>query len=253
MRYVWNMFHDYRERSGLVTRLAMPFLWHYIRNWDALSAMRVHSFAANSRTVARRLQTYYRREATVIYPPVNVDDFAPAPPQEIGDYWLMVGELVPYKRPDLAVETFNRSGKKLVVIGGGEMLSALRALAGPTVSILGPQPFHVLKDHYRSCQALVFPGEEDFGIVPVEAMASGRPVIAYKRGGATESIVDGLTGVFFEKQTVEDILDAVERCEALRIDPQAIVAHAKNFSVDRFESQMKAFVEERLAAHRASI
>jgi glycosyltransferase involved in cell wall biosynthesis len=253
MRYVWNMFHDYRERSGWVTRLAMPFLLHYIRNWDALSAMRVHSFAANSRTVARRLQTYYRREATVIYPPVNVDDFAPAPQQEIGDYWLMVGELVPYKRPELAVETFNRSGKKLVVIGGGEMLSALRALAGPNVSILGPQPFPVLKDHYRSCQALVFPGEEDFGIVPVEAMASGRPVIAYKRGGATESVVDGLTGVFFEKQTVEDILDAVERCEALRIDPQAIVAHAKNFSVDRFESQMKAFVEERLAAHRASI
>ena len=252
MRYVWNMFHDYRERSGFVTRLAMPLLSHYIRNWDVVSAARVHSFAANSRTVAQRLRAYYRRDSTVIYPPVAVDEFSPAAAGEIGDYWLMVGELAPYKRPELAVEAFNRSGEKLVVIGGGEMLARLRTLAKPNVTLLGPQPFDALKRHYAGCRALVFPGEEDFGIVPVEAMASGRPVIAFGRGGATESVVDGQTGVFFQRQTVGDILDAVERCEALRLDPKAIAARAKGFSADRFASQMKAFVDERLADFRAS-
>lgn len=251
MRYVWNMFHDYRERSGFATRLAMPLLSHYIRNWDVLSATRVHSFAANSRTVAQRLRTYYRRDATVIYPPVAVEDFAPTP-DEVGDFWLMVGELVPYKRPELAVEAFNRSGRKLVVIGGGEMLPRLRAMAKPNVSVLGAQPFDALKRNYARCRALIFPGEEDFGIVPVEAMASGRPVVAYGRGGATESVVDGVTGVFFDNQTVEDILDAVDRCEALRLDPQAIVAQAKSFSGDRFASRMKTFVDDCLAEFRAS-
>jgi glycosyltransferase involved in cell wall biosynthesis len=251
MRYIWNMFHDYRERSGFVTRLAMPLLSHYIRNWDVVSAARVHSFASNSRTVAQRLRTYYRRDSTVIYPPVAVEDFSPAPAEAISDAWLMVGELVRYKRPELAVEAFNRSGKKLVVIGGGEMLARIRALAKPNVSVLGPQPFDVLKRHYAQCRALVFPGEEDFGIVPVEAMASGRPVIAFGRGGATESVVDGVSGVFFERQTVEHILEAVERCESLRLDPQAIVAQANNFSADRFASQMKTFVDACLADFHA--
>jgi glycosyltransferase involved in cell wall biosynthesis len=250
MRYVWNMFHDYRESSGMLTRLLMPPLSHYIRNWDVVSTTRVHSFVANSRAVAQRLRTYYRRDAKVIYPPVAVEDFEPT--EAVGDFWLMAGELVPYKRPELAVEAFNRSGRKLVVIGGGEMLAKLRAIAKSNVSILGPQPFEALKRSYARCRALIFPGEEDFGIVPVEAMASGRPVIAYGRGGATESVVDGNTGVFFERQTVEDILAAIERCEALQLDPAASVARASEFNKERFASQMKAYVDEQLEAFRAS-
>lgn len=244
MRYVWNMFHDYRERTSFIKRLLMPPLSHYIRNWDAISANRVHEFVANSHTVAQRLQTYYRRESTVINPPVDTASFGPVPEAELGDYHLMVGEQVRYKRPELAVEAFNRSKRKLVVIGGGEMLPELRALAGPTVSILGPQPFAALQHHYARCRGLVFPGEEDFGIVPVEAMASGRPVIAYGRGGATETVVEGVTGTFFHEQAVEPLLEAVERCEAMDFDPDVAVAHASAFGKQRFKAEMGAFIAE---------
>lgn len=252
MRYVWNMFHDYRERSGLLTRWAMPAIAHYVRNWDVISASRVHHFVANSNNIARRLKTYYGREASVIYPPVAVSDFAPAAPGEIGDYWLMAGELVPYKRPDLAIEAFNRSGKRLVVIGGGPMLRQLRELAGPTVTLLGPQPFAKLAHHYARCRALVFPGEEDFGIVPVEAMASGRPVVAFRRGGAMETVIGGITGVLFENQTVGDLLDAIERCDGLNLEPAKIVAHAQSFGADRFAAQMRALLDRRLAEHNSA-
>ena len=163
----------------------------------------------------------------------------------------MVGELAPYKRPDLAIEAFNQTGKKLVVIGGGEMLARIRALAKSNVSVLGSQPFSVLKHHYARCRALIFPGEEDFGIVPVEAMASGRPVVAFRRGGATETVVDGVTGVFFDNQTVENLLSAIEQCDELALDPCIIVEHAKTFSAGRFSARMRAFVDEALAEHNA--
>ena len=243
MRYIWNMFHDYRERSGFLTRLMMPVLAHYVRNWDAISANRVDFYVANSKTVAGRLQRYYRRNSEVVHPPVAVGDFSPVQPQELGDYYLMVGELVAYKRPELAVELFNGTGKNLVVIGGGQMLPQLRALAQPNVKILGPQPFDVLKHHYARCKALIFPGEEDFGIVPVEAMASGRPVIAFKRGGATETVVDGYTGVFFNEQTCNSIQNAILEFEGMSFDTNYIVAHAKKFSEGIFETEMKNIIQ----------
>ena len=250
MRYIWNMYHDYRERTGLLNRILMPAVTHYLRLWDALTATRVHHFLANSHCVAERLQTYYGRRSVVIHPPVDVDAFEVVPPEERGDYYLMVGELVKYKRADLAVEAFNRTGRKLVVIGGGEMLSRLRELAGPSVTILGPQPFAQLRWHYARCLGLVFPGEEDFGIVPVEAMASGRPVVAFDRGGARESVVEGVTGTFFKEQTVEDVIAAVRRCDETAYDPQAIVRRARDFAADRFRAEMSSFVDECLAARR---
>ena len=251
MRYIWNMFHDYRDRSGPVTRLLMLPLSHYLRTWDAVSATRVHGFVANSRTVARRLETYYRRESTVIYPPVSVADFAPVSPSEVEDFYLMAGELVAYKRPDLAVEAFNRARRKLVVVGGGEMLAKIRAMAGPTVSVMCSLPFSELRSLYARARALVFPGEEDFGLVPVEAMASGRPVIAFNKGGATETVIEGRTGCFFDEQSVDSLLAAVKRGENIAFDCAAIVEHARTFGTDRFMTAMKGYIDESLARHRA--
>ena len=186
MRYLWNMFHDYRNQAGRVTKLIMPPLAHYLRLWDAASADRVDCFVANSETVAARIRRYYRREAEVIWPPVDTDAFTPVPESERGDYMLMVGELVAYKRPELAAEAFNRMRAKLVVIGGGEMLHRIRRLAAPTVTVPGPRP---RGSAWSRVAGVDLPGEEDFGIVPVEAMASGRPVIAYGSGGATETVL----------------------------------------------------------------
>jgi glycosyltransferase involved in cell wall biosynthesis len=247
MRYIWNMYHDYRRKMSWLARLLALPVAHYMRSWDVISAFRVHHFVANSSCVADRLLTYYNRPSTVIYPPVATELFRPVPPEELGDFYLMVGELVPYKRPDLAVAAFNRLGKKLIVIGGGESLESIQKLAGPTVTIKGRQNLAQLQWHYARCRALIFPGEEDFGIVPVETMASGRPVIAYRKGGATESIVEHVTGLFFETQTEDAIIDAVTRSEGMTWDVDAIVARAATFDRARFRTRFKAFVDERLA------
>jgi glycosyltransferase involved in cell wall biosynthesis len=256
MRYIWNMYHDYRQSAGLVARNMMPLLTHYLRMWDVTSAARVDSFVANSATVAGRIHRYYGAPSVVIHPPVDTDAFSLAAPSELGDYFLMVGELVSYKRPDLAVRAFNDMKLKLVVIGGGEMLDEIRRLAGPTVKVLGSQPFDVLKQHYSRCRALIFPGEEDFGMVPVEAMASGRPVVAYGRGGAIETVAKGLSGVFFEKQTVEDISAAVRSLGDIEIDPEKVAAHARRFGRDQFFQKMRAHIDDLLAqktsAHTSS-
>ncbi len=248
MRYIWNMYHNYREKWSWLTRIVALPVSHYLRTWDTISATRVHGFIANSACVADRLRTYYGRRSTVIYPPVATELFAPVPPERLGDFYLMVGELVPYKRADLAVEAFNRLGRKLVVIGGGETFTTLRAMAGPNITLIGRQNLAQLQWHYARCRALIFPGEDDFGIVPVEAMASGRPVIAYNRGGATESVVDGVTGLFFETQTVEAIMDAVLRSETMAWNTEAIVARAAQFDGAHFRSRFKAYIDARLAA-----
>lgn len=246
MRYIWNMYPEYRASAGLLARLSMPWLTHYLRGWDESSAARVDRFVANSANVARRIRKYYRRDSNVVHPPVSFESFAPVPPSEVGDYYLMVGELVAYKRPNLAVEAFNASGKPLIVIGGGEMHSELKRIARANVKVLGPQPFDTLRHHYASCRALIFPGEEDFGIVPLEAMASGRPIVAFRRGGALETVAEGKTGVFFNEQTIASLNAAVEHLDTLDLDPAAIRRHAHAFDVDRFKREMREIIDQTL-------
>jgi len=248
MRYLWDQYHVYRGGAGPVTRAVMPLMAHRLRQWDVTSAARVDRFAANSTHVAARIGKYWRREADVVHPPVAVADFAPAPADEIGDHYLWAGELAPYKRPDLAVEAFRRMGRKLVMIGGPDKTrAALQAKAGDGVTLLGKVDFATLRHHLARARALIFPGEEDFGIVPVEAMASGRPVVAYGRGGARDTVIDGETGLLFDEQSVEGLIGAVERFErelAGNVDPARLVAHAARFD----EAAFRRGILESLAA-----
>lgn len=243
MRYVWDMYHDYAERLGSITRFIIRPLIHYLRLWDYAAAARVDHFIANSEYVAARIRKHYRREATVIHPPVEADSFACSEQRE--DYYLMVGQLVAYKKTDIAVEAFSRMGKRLRVIGDGEELKALREQAGPSVEILGRQPFAEIQRHYAGCRALIFPGVEDFGIVPLEAMASGRPVIAFAKGGALETVVDGVTGLFFHEQSVDSLIAAIEKYEALEqnFDPAAIRAHAERFDKQHFKQRISQQIQ----------
>ncbi|PRY25160.1 glycosyltransferase involved in cell wall biosynthesis [Aliiruegeria haliotis] len=240
MRYLWDQYHTYRDGAGRLTRMLMPHMAHRLRQWDVTSAARVDGFVANSTHVAARINKYWRREAEIVYPPVAVEEFAPVASHELGDFYLWAGELAPYKRPDMAVEAFNRLGRKLVVIGGPvSSVNALQGKAKDNITFLGHVPFDVLRGHMARAKALIFPGEEDFGIVPVEVMASGRPVIAYGRGGALDTVIDGKTGLLFGEQSADALVAAVERFEAEgmdHVDPAGLSAHAARFSEPAFSS-----------------
>ena len=240
MRYLWDQYHVYRAESGLLRRTLMPYLSHGLRQWDVTSAQRVDRIVANSTHVAARVRKYWRRPSDVVHPPVAVEAFSAVRPSERGGFYLWAGELAPYKRPDLAVEAFTRMGKRLVVIGGPDKAAErLKARAGDCVTFLGRADDATFRDHLARCEALVFPGEEDFGIVPVEAMASGRPVIAYDRGGARDTVVDGRTGLLFRDQSVEGLIEAVERFEALGLADlpvDALQRHARRFNEAAFQT-----------------
>jgi len=241
IRYAWDLQNQYLAAAGLTKG---PKSWltrailHYIRSWDAQSATRVDSFMANSEFVARRIEKMYRRQATVIYPPVDLAGFSFEPEKE--DYYVTASRMVPYKRMDLIVEAFSRMPtRELRVIGDGPDFEKIKAKAGPNVKMLGYQSFEVLKEQMQKARAFVFAAEEDFGIAPVEAQACGTPVIAFGKGGVTESVVDGETGVFFDAQTVESLQSAVLEFEAAdgRFDPVAIRENALRFSAERFRQE----------------
>jgi glycosyltransferase involved in cell wall biosynthesis len=247
MRYIWNKYAEQIRWSPALLSWPMRLSAHYLRLVDYASAARVDQFVANSTAVARRIEKYYRRSCRVIFPPVDVSDFALA---EAEDYYLYCGQLTPYKRPDLAVDCFNNLGLPLRVIGDGEMLAALKRRAKTNIQFLGRVTDDQLRYHLARCRALVFPGEEDFGIVPVEAMASGRPVIAYRRGGALDTVVDGVTGVFFLEPSVDALAGAVQRYQTMidDFDPQLITRHASAFDTCHFMEQMTEVVQRALAA-----
>lgn len=249
MRYLWDHYHFYRANSGMLARALLTMMAPPLRAWDVSTSARVDHFVANSRHVADRIEKYYRRSATVLSPPVSVHEFAPTAATK--DFFLLAGQLVGYKRADLAVEAFTRMGENLVVIGEGSEMPKLRRIAGPTVSFLGRAPFPLLKDMLARCRALVFPGEEDFGIVPVEAMASGRPVIAFGRGGALDSISPGRTGILFHEQTVPSLIEAVRRFQSMErtFRPDVIRDHAAQFSEANFKARMQQIIDAQSNRH----
>jgi glycosyltransferase involved in cell wall biosynthesis len=241
LRYAWDMYHEYLETERLPgwQRALVPFLLHYLRNWDAVSAARVDTFVAISRYVQRRIEKYYRRAAHVIYPPVDLLKSVAAP----SDEYLVVGRLVAYKRLDLVVEAFNRLGWPLAVIGDGPERARLERMAGGQIRFLGRQPDHVVHQHLAACRGFVFPGIEDFGIAPVEAQGAGKPVIAFARGGAAETVLDGETGIHFHEQSSTALVEALRRAERHSFDADRIRAHAEQFSTRRFEGEFRALVE----------
>jgi len=246
LRYIWDKYHEYRDNAGFLSRAAMPVFAPRLRMWDVTTAARVDHFVANSAWVGKRIEKYFRRSSVVIHPPVETGDFVPAPKGEHGDFYLFASQLVGYKRAELAVRVFNGNGRPLVVIGEGEQMAHLRKIAGPNVTLMGRQPFEVLRHHFQRCRALVFPGEEDFGIVPVEVMACGRPVIAFGRGGATETVIDGETGVLFDEQTEEALGRAIVRFEQLEsgLSMARIRGRALMFDRSVFLRRMQQCIDE---------
>lgn len=255
MRYVWDMYHEYFGQKKGVTALAYRAVAHYLRLWDAASSARVDHFVANSANIAEKVRRLYRRRADVIHPPVDCSKFAIG--RRPGNYYLIISAFAPYKRIDLAIEAFNASGKRLVIAGSGQEWKRLVKAARPNIELLGWKTDDELKGLYQGCRALVFPGEEDFGIAPLEAMASGRPVIAFGRGGATETVVPpgrgrNATGVFFMEQAPAALNEAVDIFEKAGgiFSPEAIRGHALAFDRTVFKERIRKYIESKLIEFR---
>lgn len=245
MRYSWEFYHEYVNNWSMnkIKKNMLKYFINYIRVWDDVSSNRVDYFIANSENVARRIWKHYRRESVVIHPPVRCKLFDISNTDE--DYFLIISRLVPYKKVDLAVKAFNELGLPLVVIGDGVEKERLESMAKDNIKFLGRQPDSIIKEYYSKCRAFLFPGDEDFGITPLEAQASGRPVIAFGKGGALETVVENETGVFFEEQTVDSLKDAVNRFQNIKFDKQAIRKHAEKFDESIFKEKIQKFINEK--------
>jgi glycosyltransferase involved in cell wall biosynthesis len=249
MRYAWSHREEYLERvpmKPLVSPIARLVLAR-MRRWDFIAAQRVDHYIANSQTVRRRIAKYYRRDSEVVYPPVDLARFtvSPLPPSSDNPY-LVVSRLVQYKRVEVAVEACTRLGLPLTVIGDGPESTRLRRLAGPTITFLGEVDDRMIESAYRSCRALIFTADEDFGIVPLEAMACGRPVLALNKGGATETVIDGVTGILYEDAGVEALVEALRAFRSTDFNPAACRARAEEFSVSQFHCGVKTILEREL-------
>lgn len=238
MRYVWDLYHQViKEDFGKsLYRFVLPSTLHKIRMWDQISSNRVDAFIANSFNVSSRIKKYYGRSSTVIHPPVHFNRFFPS--DKIEDYFLVVSRLIPYKRIDLVIEAFNELGWPLVIIGDGYDKERLHRLAGSTIKFLGHQPDEVIDEYYARCRAFIMAGEEDFGISPLEAQACGRPVIAYGKGGALETVLPNETGLFFKKQSKESLIETLLSFRPDEFDTNAVRDHARTFNAERFKAQI---------------
>lgn len=251
MRFAWD-YDAYMERqskSNVFKRLLKIYM-HRLQRWDARTSSNVNQFVANSSIVKRRIESYYQRDSEVIFPPINTSRFSSS--ETIGNYYLIVSRLVSYKRIDLAVETFNRNGLPLCIVGEGPDLQRLRQMALPNVRFLGRLDDDAVTGLMAQCRALIFPGEEDFGMTPLEVNAAGRPVVAYKAGGALDTIVPYVNGVYFERQEVEHMMGAIRELESYAWDVRRIVSHAQQFDERRFMDRFKTYLEQAYVKFRES-
>jgi glycosyltransferase involved in cell wall biosynthesis len=249
MRYAWaaRTYLKNERAGGILRTLLMPGL-HYLRMWDTLSAGRVDRYIANSSAVAGRIRKFYGRDSDIVHPPVDTERFTPASGNEIGTYYVIAARFIPYKRLDIAIEAFTQLGRPLKVIGDGRQRKALEARAGRNVEFLGRVDDVDLPGIMARAKAYIMPGEEDFGIAPVEANSCGRPVIAYAGGGALDSQVDGLTGILFREQSAAGLHDAILRADRTEFDPNEIREHALKFDTRRFREKIQRSVASGLAA-----
>jgi glycosyltransferase involved in cell wall biosynthesis len=251
MRYAWFLYHEYMklEKISGVKKYLIPPIMNYLRMWDRLAADRVDEFVAISNGVRHRIRKYYRRDSAIIFPPVDTGYYIPA--EQTDDYYLVVSRLVPYKRVDLAVEAFNVLGLPLVVIGDGPEREKLEKMAKSNIKIMGRLSDEDTRKYYARCKAFVFPGEEDFGITPVEAQAAGRPVIAYGAGGTLDTIIKGETGEFFYPQTAEALIAIVRKSVDCSYDANKIRQHAITFDTKIFKQRFYEFTLEKHNEHRS--
>jgi glycosyltransferase involved in cell wall biosynthesis len=248
MRYIWGLYDEYfsRNRSGLLTRMGMKLFLNYLRRWDVRTAVNPDHFIAISEHVRQRIKNIYHRTSDVIYPPINTSFFQLS--RNDDGYFLIVSAFVPYKRVDLAIEAFNRLGERLVVVGEGPEAQSLRSIAQSNIEFVGWQPDEKLKEYYACCRALIFPGEEDFGIVPLEAMSSGKPVIAFAKGGALETVVRTSTlrtGVLFDEQTVDSLAAAVRRFRKEEFTPEILRSFAVRFDREVYKHRIGDYIERK--------
>lgn len=254
IRYAWDLQHQYLKEAGLdkgFKGMLAKYLLHKMRIWDTRTANGVDHFIANSKFIARRIKKVYGRESDVIYPPVDVDNFSLCENKD--DYYITASRMVPYKRIDLIVEAFSHMpDKKLVVIGDGSEMSKIKNKATSNIEILGYQSNSVMQEYMKKAKSFVFAAEEDFGITPVEAQACGTPVIAYGKGGALETVKEGLTGIFFNKQNCTSVIDAVNTFEKIqdKFSPKDCRSHAERFSADRFQKEIKEYIYNKYDAFK---
>ncbi len=250
MRYAWDLYFDYKKRSGFLTRFFMKHWMHDIRLWDYVSSQRIDFIVANSNYIARRIKKFWNRESTVIYPPLNTKRFFPGTNESRSDYYVAFSRLVPYKRIDLAVDAIKGTGRKLFVIGSGSEKDALmeKAKGDKNIVFLGRASDEVLREKLQHCKAMLFCAEEDFGLAPVEAQSCGAPVIAFGKGGALETVEEGKTGLFFYEQTPESLREAIEKFEQLdskgTFKREDIIAKGRSFTEENFKNQLMEVIEK---------
>lgn len=242
MRYAYEYKYEYTNGMNPIKKILVNILLFFVRIWDKHNTKKVDYFIANSREIQRRVKNTYNRDSVVIHPPVRTNDFKVG--NKDGDYYFIVSRLVGYKRFDLAVKACTELKKNLIIIGDGPEKEKLEKIAGPTVKFLGRQSDDVVRKYMSECKALLFPGLEDFGIVPVEAQACGRPVICYGKGGVLDSVIDGKTGVYFNEQTVESLKKAIIKFEKMKFDKKVIRRHAEEFSEENFKKKINDYLEK---------